>query len=228
MQIPAPKVASGQLIVLGTSHLAALAQIAETAALAPPFKVHQDALVLAKRAREDAELALVSPRVAARFAEYALEEVIRGIAGRAHALDGNMVSGSVFNGVCPNGLEPEVSPRGVAQKESALRLQNRLDTQPAAAKLRPEFSDKLKAATADLAAKLDARKAAGEALGRTIAGDLGARESWVAAYDANAGSIRTLFPRNRRKQDLFFDDFRTSADAADDEGTPPGGGDAPA
>jgi len=50
-----------------------------------------------------------------------------------------------------------------------------------------------------------------------------ARETWVAAYDSNAGAIRALYPKRRPQQDLFFDDFRARNAGEDD-----GGGDDPA
>lgn len=166
MQIPTAKVASGQLIILGASHLGSLAEFKETEPLGPAFKINQDALVDAKRAREAALLGLVAPRVGARFSEYRLEESIRGLAAAAHALDGNMVSGPAFKAICPNGLEPEVSPRGAAQLVAARALLSRLETQPAAAKPRAEYAPRLKGGIDDLGAKLEARRLAGETLGK--------------------------------------------------------------
>jgi hypothetical protein len=73
---------------------------------------------------------------------------------------------------------------------------------------------------------LTARKAAEQTLANARAAEDGARETFVSAYDANAGAIRRLFPRNRVRQDLHFDQFRT-ATAADNPGAPGGNGDAP-
>jgi len=66
-----------------------------------------------------------------------------------------------------------------------------------------------------------ARKSGWEKLGEARGAEDGARESWVSAYDANAGSIRTIFPRNRKRQDLYFEDFRDKTVAeSDDDGEP--------
>ncbi|MBI5478700.1 MAG: hypothetical protein HY906_07595 [Deltaproteobacteria bacterium] len=123
----------------------------------------------------------------------------------------------------PDGLEPEVRPRGAAQVKAARGVRDRLAHQPAAATLREEFAPKLDAAIADLTAKLDARKAAGEVLGLARARENGAQETWVSAYDSNAGAMRTLFPRQRARQDLYFDQFRARPPEPDEEGpvTPP-------
>lgn len=52
-----------------------------------------------------------------------------------------------------------------------------------------------------------------------------AREVWVEAYVANQGAVREAYPRDRRMQDLFFDDVRTarteSGDAEGGDGTRP-------
>ncbi len=45
----------------------------------------------------------------------------------------------------------------------------------------------------------------------------GARETFVSSYDSNAGAIRQMFPRNRSRQDLYFDPFRGGQDSGDDD-----------
>lgn len=223
MQIPTSSMASTALLGLGRFHLAALAQSQELKGLAVAFQPTQDALASAKAAREQAEDALAAPRVTARFSEFALERVIRRLAFMAHTVDNNTDSGPAFRALFPDGLDAELRPRGNTQVVAASGLRARLDGQPAAAGLRAEGASLLDPAIAALAAALEARRMAERALGIARANEDGARETFVAAYDSNAGAIRQMFPRQRAHQDLHFDDFRERRVTVD-EGDPGVGG----
>lgn len=59
-----------------------------------------------------------------------------------------------------------------------------------------------------------------QALGIARANEDGARETFVSSYDSNAGAIRQMFPRNRARQNLYFDQFRGGASASEDSGEP--------
>jgi len=48
----------------------------------------------------------------------------------------------------------------------------------------------------------------------------GTQESFITAYDGNAGAIRVLFPRQRARQDLYFEEFRRRAAGVDEEEAP--------
>lgn len=117
----------------------------------------------------------------------------------------------------PAGAECQVSVPAVRLALSPLALHTVYQMFPGF------FHEKITAPPRDLAAKLDARRSAGEALGVARAAEDAARETWVAAYDSNAGAIRALYPKRRPQQDLFFDDFRARNAGEDD-----GGGDDPA
>jgi hypothetical protein len=228
MQIPTSSMASTLLLGLGRFHLAALAQSPATRGLAAAFQPTQDALAAAHGAREQAEEALATPRVAARFSEFALERVIRQVALLAHTADNNTDSGPAFRGLFPDGLDAELRPRGAAQLAAAAGLRARLGGQPAAAGVKAQVAEALDAAIALLGASLEARQAAERALGIARANEDGARETFVAAYDSNAGAIRQMFPRQRAQQDLHFDDFRerrvTAAGGDGHPGGAPGAG----
>jgi hypothetical protein len=227
MQIPLAKMASASLLSLGHFHLAAVGQDEATKELAGDFKPSVDGLATAKTAREQAEQGLINPRVAAKFAEYTLECVLREIASLAKIADNKAGGDMVFKAIFPNGLDPEVRPRGAAQLAASSALRGRLDSQPAAAAVKAQVLKNLDTALAAVSTALTARKAAEQALAHARAVEDGARETFVSAYDSNAGAIRRLFPRNRVRQDLHFDQFRTAA-AAEASGTTGGGGDAPA
>ncbi|HEV8325479.1 MAG TPA: hypothetical protein VG389_27970 [Myxococcota bacterium] len=222
VQVPSPETDSHVILPLGEFHVAALQQTPETQGMVAAFQTTQTTLLTAARATEDAARALVGPRVAVRFAEYALEQVLRSTANAAHDADNNQSTGPAFRSVFPGGLEAETSPRGASQLRSAADVRTRLANQPAAAGLRATFLPRLDAAIADFGTKLDTRTAAGRALGEAQAAESGARESWVAHYDGNAGAVRNLFPRNRARQELYFDEFRgRGARRATDDDAPP-------
>lgn len=225
MQIPSPDFASDRLFPLGDYHIAALGETAETRGLAPPFQATQDALLATVRNREGADRALTGPRVAVRFSEYAVEVVLRSVANAAHETDNNQTTGAAFKAVFPDGLDAETSPRGAAQLKAARDVRTRIAKQPAAAPFRDAMLARLDAAIADFDTKLQNRGTAGRALGEAQAAEAGARETWVRHYDANAGAIRNLFPRQRNRQDLYFDEIagrgaREPSEPVEGAGTP--------
>jgi hypothetical protein len=223
MQIPLAKAASQLLLDLGNFHLAALEQSETTKPLANAFKSTVDALAAAKAAREQAEQGLIKPRVAARFAEYALECVLREIASLAHTADNKAGGDLVFKSLFPNGLDAEVRPRGATQLTISTALRERLDSQPAASAIKAQVLKELDAALAALGAAIEAKRGAERALVTARAAEDGARANFVSGYDSDAGAIRQMFPRNRVRQDLHFDQFRTDQ-GGDNGGTGDKGG----
>jgi hypothetical protein len=209
MQIPWAKAGSQLLLDLGNFHLAALDQSETTKALGNTFRPTVEALAAAKMAREQAEQGLIKPRVAARFAEYALECVLREIASLAHNTDNKAGGDLVFKAIFPNGLDAEVRPRGAAQLTVSTALRDRLDSQPAAATVKAQAMNEFDAALGGLDAAIGTKREAERVLVTARAAEDGARARFVSGYDSNAGAIRQMFPRNRARQDLHFDQFRT-------------------
>ena len=122
-----PATASDSMLDLGSYHLAALAQSEGTKPLASAFQPVQDALQTAATARVQAEKAMTVPRVAVRFAENAMEKVIRQVSLLAHAADNNATSGPAFKALFPNGLDAELRPIGASQVAASFTLRERLD-----------------------------------------------------------------------------------------------------
>jgi hypothetical protein len=212
--------ASRPLLKVGKYHLAALARKPETSGLAGAFKPTFDALAAARAAREQAEDALIEPRAEVRFSEAGLEAVLRDIASEAHSCDRAAGGDLVFKAIFPTGLDAEVRPRGAAQWTASVALRARLDSRPAAAPVKVRWLSELDTANAALGAALEARQNAERALGLARANEDGARETFVSSYDSNAGAIRQMFPRNRVRQDLYFDQFRGGQRSDDDEPEP--------
>jgi hypothetical protein len=216
MQTVDVTMASRPLLKVGKYHLAALGQNEATRGLAIAFKPTVDALAVAKAGREQAEDALIEPRATARFAEAALEVVLREIAALAHTMDNKASGDLVFRAIFPNGLDAEVRPRGPAQLSASMALRERLNSQRPAVAVKEQSLQALDAGLATLGSALEKRRAAEQALGIARAAEDGARETFVSSYDSNAGAIRQMFPRNRARQDLYFDQFRAGSSASDD------------
>lgn len=220
MQTAAVTMSSRALLRIGKFHLFALGRGPETQGLATAFKLAHDALTVAHAAREQAEDALVEPRANVRFVEAELEMVLRDVADEAHRQDRRTSGEQAFKAIFPDGLDPEVRPRGTGQLAVATALRSRLDLQPAAAVVKGLKLKDLDAAIAALASALEARRMAEQALGLARANEDGARETFVSSYDGNAGAIRQLFPRNRARQNLYFDQIRVEQPADDDQQEP--------
>jgi len=173
--------------------------------------------------RVQAEKAMIIPRVAVRFAENAMERVIRQVALLAHTADNNASSGTAFKALFPDGLDAELRPIGASQVAASLTLRERLDTQPAAAKVKAQILDDFDKALSGLKSALDARQAGESKVSQARASEFGVRERFVTAYESDIGAIRQLFPRDRTQQDLHFDESASShaSDSGGDTPTPP-------
>lgn len=221
MQIPSPDIASERLELLGLGHLAALAHDPSLADLIATFQPAQDNLTASTNRRLIAERSMVPHRVAVRFVERECEAALRRLGLAAESLDGKS-GGPLFTEAFPDGMTAETRPRAAAQVVALQRVRDRLTTKSTLAPLRAEHVPALDAAIARMKATLEARAAAAASYASAFAAELAAREDWVRAYDANAGAIRQRFPRDRERQDLYFDRFRASGGARDEEPTDPG------
>jgi len=210
-----PAAASDTMLSSGSNHLIALSQTEETKPLISAFQPAHDELEAAATARVHAEKAMGVPRITGRFLEKALERVIREMALLAHTADNNTTTGPTFKALFPNGLDGELSPVGAAQLTSAKNLRARLDSQPAAAKIKAQLMDKFDEALSAFKSAVEGRQTAENTLNLARAAEFGARERFVKAYDSNIGAIRQLFPRDRDQQDLYFDEAPTRRSSSD-------------
>jgi hypothetical protein len=201
---------TGTMLDYGRYHLAALAQSDGTQPLASAFRPAQDNLQTAASTRVEAEKAMTDIRVAVSFSEHAAERAIRQVALAAHGVDNNATGGPAYKALFPDGLDAEVRPVGAAQLAAAAAVRERLNTQPAATKVKAQVLEDFDKAIAVFRLALDNRLAAETRLSEARATESGARERFLLAYDSNMGAIRQMFPRDRAQQDLHFDDIASS------------------
>jgi hypothetical protein len=151
--------ASETMLGLGRYHLAALARSEGTKELASAFKPAQDELQTATTARVEALQEMTDLRVAVSFSEKALERAMRQVALLAHGADNNATSGPAFKALFPNGLDAELRPIGPSQVTAAVALRERLNTQPAAVKVRAQSMDDFDKSLSEFKSAIDARQA---------------------------------------------------------------------
>jgi hypothetical protein len=133
----------------------------------------------------EAEKAMTDLRVAVSFSEKALERAIRQVALLlAHGADNNATSGPSFKALFPSGLDAELRPIGASQIAAAVALRERLNTQPAAAKVKAQVMDDFDKSLAAFKSALDAREAGDTKVSQARATESGARERFVSAYDS--------------------------------------------
>jgi hypothetical protein len=87
--------------------------------------------------------------------------------------------------------------------------------------VKAQATENLDKALAAFRSALAARTAGETQVSQARAAEMGARERFVSAYDANMGAIRQLFPRERAQQNLYFDELGSSRASAEDDSTPP-------
>jgi hypothetical protein len=221
MRAPNGAVGSPRLLALGQFLLAALVEESSTTPLAATFRPAFLALQAAASATAAALDATIQPRVALRFSERKIENAIRGLVRAAQSLDGGKSGGPITTALFPHGINAEVKPMGPMQLESAQHLLNRLSTQSTAAPLRAVQEPLLRAAIDDMQAKLATRDAATAAYEMAMAREMAARADFARAYDAMGGTIRSLFPKDRASQSVFFDGSRKGKAPEDADPPPP-------
>jgi hypothetical protein len=208
--------ASETMLDLGRYHLAALVRSEGTKPLASAFQPVQGELQTAADARVQAEKAMTDLHVGVSFTEDAVERAIRQASLLAHAVDNNATSGPAYKALFPDGLDAELRPIGASQVAAAITLRERLDTQPAAVKVKAQVMDGFDKALSAFRSALEAREAGETKVSQARAVELAARERFVSAYDSNIGALRQMFPRDRRQQNLYFDNIGPSHASADD------------
>lgn len=157
-------------------------------------------------------VALVPARVEIKLIDLKSADIVRSVKRRADEA-GKSVSAAVF----PGGVTPIIRSYGASEVAGLQRLEGLIAAQSAwsdreterarIATVRGEYETALKN-------RADAMTAAAAARAQRDV----AKEDFLDAYAAVAGAIKELFPRDRARQDVFFDKVRArSTDAGEDE-----------
>lgn len=219
MKLPPVTLANARLVLLGRYHVLVLQQLPETSAMAEGFAPVLADLEAAGRTVTAAQEALLPPRVKVAVAEALFEAGIRQLHAQARIEDGGK-DGPLTRVLFPDGLTPVVQPVGQRQVDAVDALLLRAQTRKLGEHqtLAPRL-EVLKTLRDRYAGALDERKAATARLAEARAADMAAREQFIAAYSKDAGLLRSLYPSDRARQELFFDrwDAGRSSEAEPDE-----------
>lgn len=190
------------------------AAAARLESLAATLAAATDPLIASQAAYRAAVLALLAPRVEVKLVDLKADAVVRSVK-RAAEDAGAEVDAAVF----PEGATPIVKPVGAAEVAGLRSLSGRIAATPTWADreaqrarvdgVHGEYSAALAARSTAMAVAADARAVRDEA-----------KERFLDAYVAVASAIKELFPRDRIRQDVFFDDVRAGSRAQDDGDEP--------
>jgi hypothetical protein len=193
---------------------------ARLAALATTLSEATDVLVGAQAEYRAAVIALIGARVEVKLVDLEADDVVRSVK-RAADEAGKDVAAMVFEG----GITPIVRPVGQTEVKTLRALEGRI----AAATRWPDKAAqaaRVEAVRTAYEAALEAR-----ALGMRQAADKRAvrdaiPEDYLDTFVRVAAGVKDLFPRDRARQDVFFDSLRSSgarsagADEADEPDEP--------
>lgn len=184
---------------------ARLESLADTVAAATAM------LVEAQNAYRAAVLRLVPLRLMVRLVDLRSDEHVRNLK-RATDTAGKEISAVVF----PKGVTPIVRPVGRTQVDALRAVEGRL---AAAAKWQARDTElpRLVAVREQYEAALTSRKEAMVATAALRAQRDAVKEDFLDAFAAVAGAVREVFPRDQRRQDVFFDALRSRSSADPEE-----------
>jgi hypothetical protein len=222
MQLYAQRATSQTRNAFGLELTVGLDQSPETRPLIPVVVAANAKVQAAMTARQQAENALIGPRVTVRFADSAVDQLLRSTFRACEIADGGS-RGAVTIAFFPDGLSPVVAASGAGQvavtQQFLLRAKN--VSIPAAATIREEWIPAVESALAGLTAALQARDSATAALAAAVATEDAAKQDHLICMDKIASEVRGLFPRDRKRVDLIFPATnyrpRSKPEAADTE-----------
>jgi hypothetical protein len=187
---------------------------AQLEAAAKTLEEAKDALVRAQAEYRDATVALLASRVEVKLIDLKADDVVRSVK-RAADEAGKDVARAVF----ADGITPIVKPVGASEAKALRALEGRI---AAASRWqgREAQASRVEAVRAEYEAALAAR-----AEGLRAAADKRAlrdaiKEDFLDAFTRVAAVIEGLFPRDRPRQDVFFDTLRASSARGIDDDEP--------
>ena len=169
---------------------------------------------------------IIRARVDVRFADWSSDNVIR-MAQRAAEIADGKVGGAITSRLYPNGITPIIRPIGATQVLEMRDLESRYDVLAATWPEAAAEKDKIVAARKSYEDALNARRDALQNVSNARAARDITKEDFLGVYAEIASRVKAEFPRDRKMQDLFFDEVSaagqdTPADEPSEE-TPPAG-----
>lgn len=156
----------------------------------------------------DAVKQIVFARVDLKYINHIADDGLRMAMRRAEMADGK-VGGVLASKLYPDGVTPIAKPFGKAQVAAMVDLETRYEK---VAKAWPD-APKEQAIIADLRTQYDDRITAREQAKKNahdlkVARDM-VKDDFLTLYAQIAAGVKVEFPRDRKMQDLFFDEIET-------------------
>lgn len=203
----------------GLALVAGLQYFPETAPLASDFEQLNEEMKQAHTARSALRPALVKARVAVRFANFEVDQLIRTCSKAAEIADGGR-RGPVFKAAFPEGVGPVIAPLGARQMKPTEKLLERLEKSKDAAVVAfaAEWMPKIAAVLAKLKAAAEAHTAARKAHDQAFAEEVALRTEHRRSVDRLMGQVRAAFPGDRDRQNIVFPQMDEGGADGEDEG----------
>ncbi len=219
MQTPTPKTPVVRCVQLSSyAHrmLSKFTQNPALAALADKMLASQQVLADRQTAYLQAVNAIIFARVDVKYADFTADNGVR-MAQRAAELADGKVGGPIASRLYPGGVTPIIKPVGATQVHEMRDLEGRYDAVTA---LWPEAAaekQKLVTLRTSYEEALESRRAAKQRASDLRAARNLAKEDFLTVYAEIAARVRAEFPRDRKMQDLFFDEVSADVDDAGED-----------
>jgi len=172
--------------------------------LAGKMDAARQVLALAEADYTKAESDMIPVRVDVTLADYAADEGIKQAKRAAEMADGE-ANGPFLMHLFPKGTTPIVRPFGAAQIKEMRDLEGRYDGLVGQWAKAQDEKSKVVALREKYELALQARTDAAQFVNDSRSKRDLAKKNFLDVYAEVANRIRALFPRNKKKQDLFFD-----------------------
>jgi hypothetical protein len=207
MEIPTSKTPVAKCLALAAYTCQMMGRFpssAELVELGAKLSVARDNLAAAERNCAVAEAGMLPARVTVTHADYESDEGLKQSRRAAELADGE-AHGPIMMHLFPEGTTPIVRLLGVAQVKQMKDLEGRYDGLMSRWADAQSEKDKITALRQRYEQALNARSNAAQALSNARSLRDLAKEDFLDVYAEVANRVRALFPRNKKKQDLFFD-----------------------
>ncbi|HWN69020.1 MAG TPA: hypothetical protein VNM90_15385 [Haliangium sp.] len=169
------------------------------------FDAGQAELAEAERRLAEAEANLMLVRVEVKFEDHSSDQFLRRLLAYAEAKDGRK-GGKLSKLLFPNGVQEITRLQTGAQVEKMRGLEARMAEVQGWDEALIRLGE-LAVQRARYESAIEMRNEAERQVVSARAARNAAKERFLDLYAEIAGQIRSIFPRDRRMQDLFFDDL---------------------
>jgi hypothetical protein len=219
MQLPNPKTPVPRCVDLAAYSARMLGKFKDNAvltALSAKMSSAGEALAAAQAAYGAAAKALIPARVDVKFADLMADLGVVAGQRAAETADG-VKNGPIASRLYPAGTTPITKPVGDSQVKEMHVLESRYDGMAASWSSAGAEKAKIVALRQAYEEALNGRRDAAKNAANLRATRNIVKEDFLDLYAEVANRVKAEFPRNKKMQDLFFDDVSKSPTSSDDD-----------